>query len=167
LEVTSNTTSGSISGGIGKFINILDTPISVPPPYAYFTCEQDQLDPFKYTFDASLTVTSVPIINYRWDFARCGLIVSPPYAVTIEGIDKVNVMNIFPRPGEYCVTLTVTDHDGLEDSIEKSIIIPGPTTTDMPETTAICPDTETCECLRYWHLVLDGFCSTPFNCSEC
>jgi PKD repeat protein len=101
---------------------------------AHYDENDEKLRPvakFTYTPDSPLTGETVhfdasessdedgEIVSYEWDFDYDG---NQAHETTTE--------LIFKEPGEYDVTLTVTDNDGLTDDVTKTIVVRKP---DTPE----------------------------------
>ena len=58
-----------------------------------------------------------PIVNYQWNFGDGN---------STEGPGEVAVNHFYDQPGQYEVTLTVTDNDGLTHSLAKTIMVGEP-----------------------------------------
>ena len=86
------------------------------PPVAYFTYSpENPVVGEEITFDASSSHDSDgTIVSYGWDFGD-----------TNSASGQV-VTHTYSEPSEYTVTLTVTDNDGLEDSLSKFITVKRP-----------------------------------------
>ncbi len=84
-------------------------------PTADFTFTPEHPRPGEIvTFNASASYDPDGwIVNYEWDFNDDGV---------TDALGKV-VEWTFPQPGEYLVTLTVTDNDGLVDSVTKTVLV--------------------------------------------
>jgi len=110
--------------------------------YAYHTCNEkvptasfiyspeNPLVKEEITFDASSSSDSDgTIVSYEWDFGD-------------ENIGEgIQITHPYAKAGNYTVTLTVTDNDGLKDSLSKVITVKSPPVasfTYSPEGPVVC-----------------------------
>jgi hypothetical protein len=113
-------TEREIDLGPGETAEIAFGAVEVPPivkfsPTADFTFEPESPKAGEaVTFDASASFdVDGQIVRYEWDFDGDGL-------TDAEG---VTVTHIFEEPGEYSVTLTVTDDDDLTGSKTRTVTV--------------------------------------------
>ena len=91
---------------------IISSPTAQKPPVAIFSAPDSALVNQTITLDASQSYdTDGNIVNYTWNFGDG----STGYGVTIT--------HSYSEPGNYTITLTVIDNDGLSNSTSKQIEI--------------------------------------------
>ncbi|RLE37718.1 hypothetical protein DRJ23_05500, partial [Candidatus Acetothermia bacterium] len=100
---------------IGGYIKPKQVVITFQPPTADFTYSPDSPRAGEpVTFDASDAFDfDGKIVSYAWDFDGDG----EPDAT------GVTVTHTFAQPGDYDVTLTVTDNDGNNDSLTDTVTV--------------------------------------------
>lgn len=103
--------AGSVSGGQPEIFLRPQAPVAV----ATFTPTEGIAGVTQFTFDAS--ASSDPdgaVVGYVWDFGDG------------TGAAGVQVAKIYPLPGEYAVTMTVTDEAGLTHSTSGTVVVAAP-----------------------------------------
>jgi PKD repeat protein len=108
------------------------TPTPPPqPPVAVINGPNQAIVGDGLLFDGSLSQSSSPIVGWAWDYG--------------DGVVENSGMGVghtYGAPGDYVVTLTITDQNGLSSSATQNVridppavVLPAPTNTPVPQVT--------------------------------
>jgi len=105
------------SGGLGRWgrsdpVNVI---LVKGPPTASFTYSpENPLINDEIRFDASLSYDDGRIVKYEWDFGD---------GVSVGSAEVRVVKHAYTQAGDYTVTLTVTDNDGMTGSVGRPVSV--------------------------------------------
>lgn len=105
------------SGGLGRWgwSDLVTVILVKGPPTASFTYSPE--NPLIYdevTFDASSSYDDGWIVKYEWDFGD---------GVSVGSAEVQVVKHAYTQAGDYTVTLTVTDNDGMTGSVGRPVSV--------------------------------------------
>ncbi|MEM8929083.1 MAG: PKD domain-containing protein, partial [Bacteroidota bacterium] len=130
ISSTSTGNNGNV-GPIRLSTNYADvvTEVINSEPLASFMSVVTDLDAI---FDATASTDDGSIVNYEWDFGNGDS----------DNTGGATVNYSYPTPGNFTVTLTVTDDGGLTDVTTNDITVTGPTSACNPLSPLDCEDVE-------------------------
>lgn len=96
----------------------ITAPVLNQKPVAAFSANcVAQARPNQCSFDASASTDDKGIVSYTWNYGS---------GTNPETRTAPTAYNVYPAPGTYSVTLTVTDAGGLTDALTKSVTVNAP-----------------------------------------
>ena len=103
---------GNVSAVVTPSVALSDRSLTVYyAPYGDISCDSVMITETKYIFDASASTDDTEIVSYVFDFGDG------------TGSTGHKVVHVYDEAGEYMVSLTVTDNDGLKTTVTKKISV--------------------------------------------